>query len=283
MSRVTAKIKSLYKSLPKSEKKVADFILKNAGDVPFYSVYDVAGRVEVSVASVSRFVRGVGYTSFQDFKVELARGMPPEVPEIFNAITADDSDGEVVRKVFMANRQSIEDTLKILSVPDLIRVSKELSKTKRLVFFGIGSSGNVAKEAALRFCHLDVQAEACTDPVYMVVSAKRLKKGEAAVVISHSGRSLITVEALRVASENSAVTVGITNYMKSPIGENSRYLLCTSFYESSVKAAALSSRIAQLCLLDALYLLTARHKETLWDIADLNNMTEKLLRHGDRG
>ena len=30
MSQVTAKIKSLYESLPKSEKKVADFILKNA-------------------------------------------------------------------------------------------------------------------------------------------------------------------------------------------------------------------------------------------------------------
>jgi DNA-binding MurR/RpiR family transcriptional regulator len=89
------------------------------------------------------------------------------------------------------------------------------------------------------------------------------------------------VESLKVASGNNAVTVGITNYMKSPIGEYSKYLLCTSFYESSVRAAALSSRVAQLCLLDALYLLTARYKEKLWDIADLNDLTEKLLRYGD--
>lgn len=281
MSRVTARIKSLYRSLPGSERKVADFILKNTEGVPFLSVYDVAGAVKVSVASVSRFVRGVGYPSFKDFKVELAKDVPAAVPEIFQAITPNDDDFEIVKKIFKGNVQSLEDTFKILNLTNLIKVSKQLCQAGRVVFFGIGSSGNVAKDAALRFSHLDIQSEAYTDPVYMVISAKRLKKGEAAVGISHSGRSSITVEALKIAGENNALTIGISNYMKSPLSKYSRYFFCTSFHENSVKVAAISSRIAQLCLIDALYLLAARHKETVWDIEDLNTLTEKLLRIED--
>lgn len=278
MSRVAARIKSLYRSLPGSEKKVADFILKNTEEVPFLSVYDVAGAVKVSVASVSRFVRGVGYPSFKDFKVELAKDASATVPEIFQAITPDDDDGDIVKKIFKGNVQSIEDTLKILNLTNLIEVSKKLCNAGRLVFFGIGSSGNVARDAALRFSHLDIQSEAYTDPVYMIISAKRLKKNDAAVGISHSGRSAITVEALKIAGENNALTAGISNYLKSPLNKYSRYFFCTSFYENSVKVAAISSRIAQLCLIDALYLLAARYKNNVWDIEDLNTLTEKLIR-----
>ncbi len=74
MSRVTARIKSLYRSLPGSEKKVADFILENTEGVPFLSVYDVAAAV----------------------------------PEIFQAITPNDDDSEIVKKIFKGNVQSLE-------------------------------------------------------------------------------------------------------------------------------------------------------------------------------
>ena len=107
---------------------------------------------------------------------------------------------------------------------------------------------------------------------------KAAKKNDAAVGISHSGRSAITVEALKIAGENGALTAGISNYLKSPLNKYSRYFFCTSFYENSVKVAAISSRIAQLCLIDALYLLAARYKNNVWDIENLNTLTEKLLR-----
>jgi DNA-binding MurR/RpiR family transcriptional regulator len=98
------------------------------------------------------------------------------------------------------------------------------------------------------------------------------------VGISHSGRTKITVNALQIAQKNGALTVGISNYMKSPLSGCSDHFLCTSFYESRVKVAALSSRLAQLCVIDALYLLLAFYRKEMWDIDSLNRMTEKLLR-----
>jgi DNA-binding MurR/RpiR family transcriptional regulator len=182
--------------------------------------------------------------------------------------------------VFRGYEQSIEDTLKILDLKNLIDISAILSKTDRAVFFGIGGSGIVAQDAALRFSHLDIQAEAYNDPLFIIIQAKRMREGEVAVGVSHSGRTKVTCEALQLAGSRGAVTAGISNYMKSPLNTFARYFLCTSFPEERVKAAALSSRIAQLCIIDAIYLLAAKHKEVIWDTESLNRLIERLLRIG---
>ena len=64
---VVAKIRSLYPSLPNAERKVAEHILKSPREVLFLSVYDMAEAVNVSVASVSRFVRTIGFKNFKEF------------------------------------------------------------------------------------------------------------------------------------------------------------------------------------------------------------------------
>ncbi len=275
---VVAKIRSLFPNMPNAERKVAEYVLKAPQEVLFLSVYDMAEAVDVSVASVSRFVRTIGFGNFKDFKVELAREASPVAPEIYGAISPEDTEREIVTKVFRGNIQSLEDTLNIIDMDTFITVARELSEAKRVVFFGIGSSANVARDAALRFSLIDMQSEVYTDPLYILISAKRLHRGDAAVGISHSGRSKITVNAVQIARENGAMTVGISNYLRSPLSGCSDHFLCTSFFESRVKVAALSSRLAQLCVVDALYLLLAYFRKDIWDIEDLNMMTEKLLR-----
>ncbi len=106
----------------------------------------------------------------------------------------------------------------------------------------------------------------------------RLKPGDVAIGISHSGRTAITVEGLRVAREKGALTIGISNYPRSPLREASSLFFCTSFPENRVKVAAISSKVAQMCILDALYLLVARHKEGLWDVERINALTERMMR-----
>jgi len=278
ISGITTRIKSLSPDFTKAETKVAQYIMQHSEEVPFLSVYEVSSAVDVSVASVSRFVRRIGFSNFKDFKVELAKDSGTQVPDIYRAITPGDNNEEIVKKVFRGYVHSIEETLKILDVKNLIQVARILCRAGRVVLFGIGGSGIVAQDAALRLSHLDLQAEAYTDPLYIIIQARRMKKGDVVVGVSHSGRTRITCEAVRLAGQKGAITCGITNYMKAPLSNYTRYLFCTSFPEDKVKVAALSSRIAQLCIIDALYLLTAKNKDILWDTESLNRLTEQLLR-----
>ena len=110
----------------------------------------------------------------------------------------------------------------------------------------------------------------------MLIQAERLGKADIAIGISHSGTTISTVEAIKLAKKNEATTVGISNYNKSPLEENSTFLLCTSFPENGVKSAALSSRIAQLCIIDALYLLVANQKDDLSKVERFNTLANNL-------
>ena len=278
MPGVLAKINALHRGFSRAEKRTADFVLANPEEVPFQSVYQVSRSAGVSVATVSRFVRKIGYGTFRDFKVELALDSTAPIQDIYQPITPDDSDEDVVDKVFLGNIQSLADTRKLLDVSHLIKTSKQICAASRLVFFGIGGSGNVAREAALRFSLIDIQAEAYGDAYQILIQALRVDKKAVALGISHSGQSTLTVEALKLARKNGAVTVGISNYPRSPLRAVSTTFFCTSFPESRVRVAALSARLAQLCLIDALYLLAARHKKGLWNAERLNTITEPLLR-----
>jgi DNA-binding MurR/RpiR family transcriptional regulator len=268
----------MYPSLPKAERHVADFIQDNPERAPHRSVHEFARAGGVSVASVSRFVRKLGFTDFKEFKLELARETTGVVLSLFKEITPEDSDTEIARKVFLGNIKSLEDTLKMLSFADLTQAAKAICACGRLVIFGIGGSGYVGHDAALRFSYLDFQAEAYEDPSKILLQALRVTARDVVIGISHSGRSIITVEGMRLAREKGALTIGISNYLRSPLRDASAVFFCTSFPENRVKVAAISSKVAQLCLLDALYLLVARHKEGLWDVEQVNTLTERMIR-----
>jgi RpiR family transcriptional regulator, carbohydrate utilization regulator len=278
VSGVLVKIRSLLSSLPSAERKVAQYILQNPERAPHRSVHEFAKAGGVSVASVSRFVRKLGFTDFKEFKLDLARETTSAVQSLFQAITPDDSDEKIVRKVFLGDIKSLEDTLQMLSFADLSAAAKAMCGCRRLILFGVGGSGYVANDAALRFSYLDFQAEAYVDGSQILLQALRVKADDVVIGISHSGRSAMTVEGTSIAQEKGALTIGISNYLRSPLRDASSIFFCTSFPENRVKVAAISSKVAQLCILDALYLLVARHKEGLWDVDRINTLTERMIR-----
>lgn len=56
------------KKLTKTEKKIADFILKNETKITFMTSREIADALEISDTSVIRFVKAMGYQSFGHFK-----------------------------------------------------------------------------------------------------------------------------------------------------------------------------------------------------------------------
>jgi DNA-binding MurR/RpiR family transcriptional regulator len=278
MSGLLIRLQSMCSGLADAERQVAEYVLSNPAEVPYQSVQEVSRGAKVSVASVSRLARKAGCRSFKDFKIELAQEVPTNASAVFEGIGKDDSDEQVVRKVFGANLHALEETLRVLDASSLIEGVGAIVKARRVVFFGIGSSGVLAKEAALRFVHLDIQAEAYEDSYQMLVQSARLGDKDVAVGISHSGRSAVTVEAVALARKRGATTLGLCNYHGSPLHEACDLFFVTAFTETRVKATALSSLIAQLGLIDAMYLLAAKKLPTLSRVDDVNQIMEERLR-----
>ena len=278
MPRVELTLQSLYPKLSPVEKRLADFILASRDKVPSLAVRQIAAGGSASVATVSRLVRKAGFPGLREFKLSLAREAASAPAYFYEAIGPGDTDAELVTKVFLGNRRSLEDTLELLDPGALAQASREMCRARRLVFFGVGSSGFIARDAAMRFSLLGLPAQAPSDASEILHQACTLGERDVAVGISHSGRTRLTVRALELARAARAATIGVSNYLKSPLHAASGLFFCTSFPEARVTVTALSSRVAQLCLIDALFLLATRQRKAPLDYERVNRRMESLLR-----
>ena len=87
-------------------------------------------------------------------------------------------------------------------------------------------------------------------------------KEDVAIGVSHSGTSRITIDAIRAAKKRAAFTVAITNHAGSVLAREASLCVLTALHERKVHVATLTSGVAQLTLIDCLYIvLVARNEE----------------------
>ncbi len=271
-------IRLAYPQLSETERRIGDYIISDPEKIPFQSVYEISDACGASVATVSRLVQKLGFPTFSAFKMGLVKHTAVREDAFYRGIRAGDSPEEMVRKVFQGNIQSLNDTLELQSAEILNQAAKKIGLAEKVMFYGIGSSGYIALDAAMRFSQLGIPARACVDPTEIIFHAFTSGPKDVAVALSHSGRTAITVKGVSLVQERGGTTIGITNYIETPLSKRCDFLLCTSFPETKVKITAIRSRIAQMCLVDALFLLAAGCKSPTIDYDTVNRITDKFLR-----
>jgi DNA-binding MurR/RpiR family transcriptional regulator len=93
----------------------------------------------------------------------------------------------------------------------------------------------------------------------MAVSSAALRdSGDVAVGLSHTGTTVDTIDALREARSHGATTVAVTNFPWSPITEVADLVLLTAARETAFRSGAMTSRIAQLTVVDCIFVLLAQ-------------------------
>ena len=148
---------------------------------------------------------------------------------------------------------SLEMTKKSLKSESLASAAEKLCNAEKIAIFGLGNSASVAMDASHKFLRAGLNAVAYSDNHMQAIIASHLKPGDAAIGISHSGSSKDIIEALRIARENGAATISVTNIGKSPIKKQSDIILNTASSETEYTILGLNSRIAALAIVDTLY------------------------------
>lgn len=253
------KIRTKYQSLTEAAKRVADYILNNYSEALYLSISEFAKKCDVSESTITKFIKTIGYSGFHELKIYLARGtnLMQTSDIIYGEISLDDNVESICNKIFYNNVEALKDTLRILDFGSIERVAELILKAKRVDFYGLGSSSVATVNAKMRLYRLGITCFTYNDPHEQIVSASLLKKGDVAIGISNSGKSSDVVKALNVSKQSGAHTVCITNYDNTPITKYADIKLFTSTKDSEELNESLHARIAELSLLDALYVCIA--------------------------
>lgn len=270
---VRSRLALVQPTLRGTARLIADYVLANAAEVIHMSVTEVADEVGVSDGSVVRFCQQQGLKGFQDLKIGLARDLMEPAKFIHEDVQPGDSVGAVIRKVFQSDLQALTDTLKVLDPVAMERAVAAILAAARVEFYGIGSAGPVAVDLYYRMLRIGVRCQVVIDSHMQAVSAALTGPEVAVIVISHSGSTVETVDAMRIAKEAGAITIVVTNYGKSPIQAYADIVLYTAAAETTFRTEAMTSRIAELSVVDALYVCVA--------LATLDRSLENIARTAD--
>lgn len=266
---VLTQLRAIYSQLSGKEQQIADYILEHASDVIHLSITELADQSQCADATVFRLCRRLGFRGYQAFKIALASEVTNPKQSIYQEINLDDDDlGSIAEKIFTANIETLRDTQQIIDKDALMQIVNRLETARRIEFYGSGGSAAIAQDAYHKFMRTGIPCIHHSDAHYQVMSASLLSEGDVAVGISHSGSNEDILEALRVAKEAGAKTIGITSYGKSPLVRLADICLYTTSRETVFRTEALSSRLAQLSLIDLLYVAVSlrRQEQTITNI-----------------
>lgn len=249
MSALSA-IRGRLASLTTSEAQVARWVLTESARVPQMSMGQVAQACNVSDTTVLRFCRSVGFHGFTDLKFRLIQDMALEGGA---AVSTVGRGGEhaVVREVFAQSIQALEDTLAMVDGA-FDRAVELLGAARRILVIGVGTSGPAVESMFQRLFRLGLDCRAQTDSYLQLMDAALTGPGDVVVGISHSGESLDPIATLGCAKQAGASTICITGNAQSSITEHADVTLLS--VSTEIRTEALASRIAQIALVDSLYM-----------------------------
>lgn len=248
------RLRGVYPSLKTAVQKVANLILRQPEMAIYASVNEVAAAAKVSEATVMRFCRILGFKGFQDFKIALARELVAPSQRVPDNITVNDPTA-LVRQIFKGNIAALEETLEVLDQNLLQQVAQCLLDCRRVAVIGVSGSSPVVQYADLRFNSLGLSAHGFTEMYQMLTAAALLTKEDALLAISHYGSSQEILDSARVAKDNRARVIAITNNSISPLTRISDVVLITAARGMTLPRDGLASFICQVSVIDSLFAL----------------------------
>lgn len=264
---IQSNIQARIESFPPTMRRVADAILGRPQLVIESTITEMAQACDTSTASIVRFCHALGFTGFPQLKVQMAAELAKESAEFggergsYGAdISPSDTLAEMVAKIANSETLGIRETADSIDIEVLGRVVRKLERAKRVVLFGVGASNVGAQDLAQKLLRIGHVALAFHDAHEALVSVALLSAGDVAIGFSHSGKTKETNAFLRGARQCGAYTVAITNVPQSPLAEHANDVLRTAVRETTFRSGAMASRIAQLTIVDYLFVGVARSR-----------------------
>ncbi|MEU4218883.1 MurR/RpiR family transcriptional regulator [Actinoplanes sp. NPDC026623] len=258
----TVRARGLLPSLSPAEQRVARVIIDEAATAARLTITDLAERAGSSETTVIRFCRAMGFAGYSDLRLTLAgeagRAYDAADEPVGSDISESDDLAQVVKKIAFADARAVEETATQIDIAVLEQVVDLVAGARRVDIYGVGASAFVAMDFQQKLHRIGRIAYAWSDTHLALTSAALLDERDVAFGISHTGTTSDTIDAFAEAGRNGARTVALTNFPKAPITQVADLVLTTAARETTFRSGAMASRLAQLTVIDCVFVGVAQ-------------------------
>lgn len=248
------KIKQFYGGFTNSEKKIAD-IISNDPEVSIgLTTHELAKYSGTSPASVVRFAKKIGFDSYGDMKIELARNIEAaNTPEMSTLLKSDDSLEFVSKKIVNNIEVTLEETLELMDFKNIVKAVEVMKAADTIYLFGVGASGIVAQDLQQKLVRINKRCIFHMDYHLGLAGATHIKPEDVVIAFSYQGQTKEVNEAVNQAKANGATCIGITRCLTNPLHSLVDILIALPNTEHGIRVGAVQSRYTQLLVVDILF------------------------------
>ncbi|MDI2587181.1 MurR/RpiR family transcriptional regulator [Psychrobacillus sp. NEAU-3TGS] len=251
-------LSEMRETLPPSEQKIADYILENPEKTVGMTVSELGELSQTSGAAVTRLCKSLKLKGFQELKLRINGDLGRKVETIDRDIKPNEPVSITIQKVTEQAVQTLLETAELIDSQQLELAVKAIVKANNIHFFGVGASGISAIDAQQKFLRIHKASTVSTDLHMGATIVANTSKEDVVFGISFSGNTFEVEKILELANEKGATTISLTKYGQSPISQISDIQLYTSpTREANFRSGATSSRLAQLHVMDILFMSVA--------------------------
>ncbi len=265
------KIKERYRSLSKSQKKIADYILEHFNQAAFLNAAKMAETVGVSESTAARFASGMGYSSYGEMQRDML-GMiqakfssegydQREIPALSGGSELADVTN-LIKNVLEADARNILDTIPGID-PGVFNTATHILMNARTVYIvGLRTCAPLAEflHFYLNMFRENVLVVNTTSISETFEQMIHVNARDAVVGLSFPKYSMRTLKAMEFANERNAQIISITDSEYSPMN---LYSSCNLWAKSSM-TSIVDSLTAPLSVINALIVsMSVNYRERL--------------------
>ncbi|CAM3382624.1 MULTISPECIES: SIS domain-containing protein [Saccharibacillus] len=252
--------RSISPSLGNKERRVTQFISNNYQELAISTISEVALHLNVSEATITKVCKKLKCKGFHELKKAIEQYVGGQKDEdqsdLDSEFTLEDSNAKVLEKVMINAIVAIQDTLDIVDYVTFDKVAgifRDKPDDKQIFLVGNGGSAILCEDFQHKLLKIGIFAHVYKDTHMQFMFTSLIREGDIVLGISHTGATKNIVQILKLARQQGARTISLTNYMHSPITEVSEMSLVSTAKNHPITGENAAARIVQLSILDALY------------------------------
>lgn len=277
-SDLANRIARIYPSLSEGHRKAADFVLQSPLDSAMATIDGLAEKSGTSTATVTRFVRALGYRNYGDFRAALSTALKVALAPVEGLAGARAAAGSVfatMAATLKGEAANLDEAIATLDEETVNRAIAVLLKARRIFIVGSGAShyvGAFLEDGLALYLDTDVVfASSRGGPERAVRHMLSAGPQDIVVAISLPRYSRATLELARFSKKRGAVLLAITDGPASPLVP----LADMTLFAPARNSFLPNSPTAAFAVADALITTLARERPDA--VEALKGLSESLL------
>ncbi|WP_202108141.1 MurR/RpiR family transcriptional regulator [Succinivibrio dextrinosolvens] len=241
----------------KSDNKLIHYFLANGLKACSSSISEISADCDISHATVTRFARKFGFETLKDFKIALAQDLGAQDNDSHGkrtAINLKESCETTAQKLLQLNQTLLSQTAVEIGFESVTKLTREIVGARHVFFFGIGSSGYLARDAARKIARIGIDARCYTDSHEIMTHSAMITNQDVAIYISNSGQTPELVKSAALCSKKGAMICAITAETTSPLYSFTDITVLHAVHDYDLAQGYSDSRLSVFFIIDLIYI-----------------------------